>query len=617
MRPNFTTNPDSLLYPRRSRERPEAFYRRRVLAVFFGLWCVGSMATFPLLEPQHRVIGVLPWFWCAVGGLAGYRGHHLDLWAALGVGSFSAVVAIYYLATGMPSPYVLALVPVVAAITGAPGGVALWSGVTLVFASGVLVAEANVFGNLPDWGLPGAWTGQESFSFLLVIALTSLCLSAVDAFNSVSARQNREYARRFRAVAEESYQGILEFAPTRGDPLRGLRYANGRVAELLGFTNAELQQRNWALNDWIHPHDRAVLLEFVAHAYKSEDSRRCRFRARHRSGHWIWLEATQFRAFRAEDGAYRRVVTLRDVSEEKRVQERRFEAQRLESLGVLAGGVAHDFNNLLTVILGHLEDIPDPEARDEVEQATEQARELTAQLLASGRKQLRQPEVFDLGERVASHRGMIRTLIGGAVELELDTQSGNVEADPQQLAQVLLNLVANARDAMPEGGTLTLQVHRIAIDAGASRDLGIPPGAYLRLRVRDDGIGMDDATRERAFDPFFSTKERHAGTGLGLSSVYGILEQSRGHIRVTSALGEGTEVDVYLPESTRDPTWFRSGSNSSPTRRSPRPHRSKRSSASRRTAAISISWSATSCCPRCAGPSSPPAPARSATSPCS
>ena len=131
----FVANLDSLLYPRRGARRTPEFYRRCVLAVFFGLWCVGSMATLPLLEAEHRFIGVLPWFWCGAGIVGALRSRQLDLWAALGVGTFSAVVAVYYLVTGKPSPYVLALVPVVAAITQAPGGVAPWSALAVACAA--------------------------------------------------------------------------------------------------------------------------------------------------------------------------------------------------------------------------------------------------------------------------------------------------------------------------------------------------------------------------------------------------------------------------------------------------------------------------------------------------
>jgi signal transduction histidine kinase/ActR/RegA family two-component response regulator len=225
------------------------------------------------------------------------------------------------------------------------------------------------------------------------------------------------------------------------------------------------------------------------------------------------------------------------------------QAQKLEALGTLAGGVAHDFNNLLTVISGFTQlaivraDEPVREDLQQVKDAAHRAGELTAQLLAFGRKQVLRPRVLDLNETVRGIEKMLQRVVGAAHELrlELEPQLARVHADPGQLEQVLMNLVINARDAMPEGGTLlirTANVRRNRNEAGVA------------LTVRDSGIGMDAATRARVFEPFFTTKELGKGTGLGLATVYGIVQQSGGTISVESTPGAGSTFSVVLPAVT-------------------------------------------------------------------
>ncbi len=252
------------------------------------------------------------------------------------------------------------------------------------------------------------------------------------------------------------------------------------------------------------------------------------------------------------------LVVIEDITERKRLEAQFRQSQKLEGIGLLAGGVAHDFNNMLTVILGYCDllssrlSLNDRLLSDvwQIRKCGERAAALTRQLLAFSRKQVLEVRVLDLNALVSGLDRMLQRLIGEDIDLQtvLPSDLGLIKADPGQIEQVIMNLVVNARDAMSTGGKLTIETANVYLDQDyAGKHLAVTPGPYVMLAVTDSGCGMDSATKGRIFEPFFTTKEQGKGTGLGLSTVYGIVKQSGGNIWCYSELGHGTTFKIYLP----------------------------------------------------------------------
>jgi PAS domain S-box-containing protein len=284
---------------------------------------------------------------------------------------------------------------------------------------------------------------------------------------------------------------------------------------------------------------------------------------RRKDGSLYTEEQTVTPIFGASGAILHFVAIKEDITERLQLEAQFRQAQKMESVGQLASGIAHDFNNLLTVINGMSELVLEQEAShdgplyadvQEIRRAGERAATLTRQLLAFSRQQILEPRVLNVHTVVAGMESLLRRLLGEDIDLVVvpTPDASCVKADPGQLEQVITNLAVNARDAMPQGGRLTIETQTVAIDEDAARQQGVavPLGPYVLLAVSDSGVGMDEATRVHIFEPFFTTKGPGKGTGLGLSTVYGIVKQSQGFIRVESEVGQGTSVKILLPQVT-------------------------------------------------------------------
>ena len=335
---------------------------------------------------------------------------------------------------------------------------------------------------------------------------------------------------------------------------------NDAMARLYGFSEARnlVGKRIASFVDKSSPVVGAFLKKFVSSAYRLTDWET----QGHYPGGRVRTVRTSMIGIVENGHVVRTWGIQRDVTDRVHLEEQLRNAQQLEAIGRLAGGVAHDFNNILSIIMGHGELLlmalgGDERARSGLEQirrAADRAASLTQQLLAFSRKQVLQPKVLDLNEAVADVQKMLSRVIGEDIELvaTLHPSLAAVKADPGQVEQVLMNLAVNARDAMPQGGKLAMETSNVEVDQKQGRALDLPPGRYVTLKVGDTGHGMDGITLAHVFEPFFTTKPMGKGTGLGLATVYGIVKQSGGSILVESEVGHGTVFRIYLPAAEGD-----------------------------------------------------------------
>jgi len=406
-------------------------------------------------------------------------------------------------------------------------------------------AEDEVF-----WQKDGRSVPVEYWAY--PIRSSGHAIGSVVTFLDITERRRAQQALeeseiRFRTLTEASFEGIV-FAEG------GIIYdANEGFARMFGYSKEEVIGR--------------PALDFVADESVDTVRRRAeqniegRFEAvgKRKDGRKLFLEVTGKRHI--FEGRLARLAALRDVTDRKNLEDSFRHAQKMEAIGRLAGGVAHDFNNLLTVVLTYtdlmLGDLPPGDARaedlGEIRKASLAAASLTKQLLAFSRQQVIEPRLVNLNDAVAASARMLRRVVGEDINLVtlLSADPARVMIDPGQLEQVIMNLAVNARDAMPTGGTLTLETSIEKLDDGyANVHWPAVAGEFVMLAVTDTGSGMDEATRARIFEPFFTTKEVGEGTGLGLSTVYGIVKQSRGFVWVYSEPGHGTTFKIYFPLAT-------------------------------------------------------------------
>jgi signal transduction histidine kinase/CheY-like chemotaxis protein len=420
-----------------------------------------------------------------------------------------------------------------------------------------LPRDAEIVGAVGGWrALSGADRNLLLAGAVLVVLQMLTILVLV-----VNIWMRRKAERELKTSREmlERAQRIAHIGLWSRDPATGKLVWSDETARLFGVAPGSVEPTYETFLGFVHPADR----ERVDGIVRASDSRRqsrvleFRLQAPGRPERYIrsvgeWTTGP--------NGEPLVAGMVQDITEQKQMEEMLRQMQRMESVGTLAGGVAHDFNNLLTVINGYGQllagALSEQDARRlyvrEIQRAGERASELTRQLLAFSRKQILSPRLLDLNELVRESEGLLKALLGDRVELELRLSDALclVHADPLQIEQVLINLAANARDAMPQGGRLEIGTSTLLMrEYSGVAEEAITPGRYVELRIADTGCGMDDATRRRVFEPFFTTKPVGRGTGLGLASVYGVVRQSGGLITVESEVGQGTTFRVLLPSA--------------------------------------------------------------------
>jgi PAS domain S-box-containing protein len=450
-------------------------------------------------------------------------------------------------------------------LTRAPGGVqVIYLPIPLAdshWSIAVAVPESEIVSMMSGFLRP--WL----LALLLVVAGVGalLTLSSRLAVAAERRRTAEEVEARYRAMVEDlpAIHYVIDAAP----PNRTV-YISPQVRHILGFTPEQ-----WIADPdlWlrqVHPEDRGRVEEAIRRNDRRKEPTELEYRVLTADGRerWIHNRCVFSRVGRelTITGVMLDVTERRGAEEALREREEQLtQARKLEAVGRLAGGVAHDFNNLLTVINGYadlllseagLTGAPRVQAR-EILEAGQRAQRLTDQLLAYSRKQIHSPQVLDLAGRVRQMQSMLRRLIGEHIELvsELAAEPALVRIDPGQLEQVIMNLCVNARDSMSDGGTLRISVSRVTLDRAPGPERpGLRPGAWVVLEVKDTGVGMDAETISHIFEPFFTTKEKGRGTGLGLSTVYGIVAQAGGQVFVRSEPGSGAAFEVFLPRAEAD-----------------------------------------------------------------
>ena len=361
----------------------------------------------------------------------------------------------------------------------------------------------------------------------------------------------RESEARYRFLTEHSTDMLSRHAAD-GTTI----FASPACFSMLGYTPGELVGNS--MFEYCHPDDLEAMRAATARLIGHQGAETLTYRARRRDGSYVWLETTSQAVRDPKSDLVGEVLSVsRDITERRRLEEELRQAQKMDAVGQLAGGVAHDFNNLLTAIRGFTDILArgiepeDPRRKDvaEILKATERAASLTRQLLAFSKRQVLRIEALSVNGIVSDMAKIIRRLLGDSIKVEmaLEPKVWTIRADPGQLEQVLLNLALNARDAMTGGGTLRIATRNVDVPPTNALDAVLPAGRYVLLEVADTGVGMSDETRSRIFEPFFTTKEPNGRSGLGLATVYGIVAQSGGHISVASKLGAGATFSIHLP----------------------------------------------------------------------
>lgn len=366
-------------------------------------------------------------------------------------------------------------------------------------------------------------------------------------------RALRQWKDRYEDAVRSSNRILYDWNVAANETVYG-----GAVESMLGYDRADLQGSLDRWLDLIHPDDRETVRQEMHRHMVAKAPFRMEYRVRRKDGAYIPIQDDGHCRFDPAGNLTGVVGFLSDLTRQRSLEDQLRQAQKMEAVGQLAGGVAHDFNNLLTIITGYSEillqtmpdDAPSRNFLQEIRNAGERSASLTRQLLAFSRRQMLAPKVLNLNDIVDGMGKLLRRTIGEDIQFStaLSSDLGNVRADPGQIEQVLLNLIVNARDAMPQGGKLTIETRNLTIDNSYSQaHAELPLGEYVLLAVSDTGSGMTADVKRHIFEPFFTTKGPGRGTGLGLAVVHGIVKQSGGEISVYSELGQGSTFKVLLP----------------------------------------------------------------------
>ncbi len=469
---------------------------------------------------------------------------------------------------------------------------ALTPGATFLPGRLMLIDRISVDSQLIGWlslqyAVPPLWRRLPQYGIMVAVVLLALCSAGALLLGMLGRSVTVPLLRLAGAAREIAETGNfrVRMPPRAGDEIGALTDAFNRMVTTVAEQQVELRQNEARLrlaldaarlDAWIldlpaegppalepllarvSPPDRAAVAAQIGAAIAERSGFKLEFRAPGEPTEERWT-ALRGQLYRDEaTGANHLIGVAQDVTDQRRTEQQLIQSQRMEAIGNLAGGIAHDFNNLLTAIIGYLSFVqrrlpPDAPVRDdltEVERAARRAAALTSQLLSYARRQMVVPASVDLNATVSGLTPMVRRLVGEDIEVEteLAETDGSVRVDPGQLEQVLLNLVANARDAMPSGGVLRLRTRHMTLTSAAARTIPeARPGQYLALEVEDTGVGMTPEVQARIFEPFFTTKPPGSGTGLGLAMCYGIVRQADGVMLVDSEPGRGARFSVLLP----------------------------------------------------------------------
>ncbi len=391
---------------------------------------------------------------------------------------------------------------------------------------------------------------------MIILALTGLLLNGVLADREVYDRHSMIRQDRFKLALASTQVGIWDWDVTNES-----LYFDATWELIHGYERGELETKISSWEKTLHPEDREKIYRVLNQHVGGDDGIfSVEYRAAKKNGDWVWLFFRGKVHRRNSEGKGTRIIaTVQDITERKNLENQFLRSQKMESIGRLTGGIAHDFNNILSVISGYafmLESQLDKNSKDysnvlKIVRATQRASDLIIRLLAFSRQQVQNVTLLSLNSVVDEAEQMLRRVIGEQVHLQVeqDPKLSPIKADAGQLLQIIMNLAINGRDAMPNGGSLVIRTRNVQLDrANPDIEDEVTPGRYVCLSVEDSGTGISDAIKQKIFEPFFTTKEAAAGTGLGLSTVFGLVKQSQGYIGLETAVGKGSKFHVYLPE---------------------------------------------------------------------